>query len=75
MILKSWDILNTQKKPPQEWSEVHKIGFKRLIEKITNAPQLKYYEQNETGLSATLTENLQPLEAERELPQKGDAPR
>lgn len=34
---------------------MRKIAFKRVIEKITNAPQLKYYDQNETGLGATLT--------------------
>lgn len=54
-----------------EWTEVHETALKRLKDKITNAPLLKYYDQNEeltlqcdaseTGLGAALTQKGKPV--------------
>lgn len=54
-----------------EWSETHELAFQRLKHKITNAPILKYYNQEEefklqcdasdTGLGAALTQSRKPV--------------
>lgn len=37
----------THKDDTWEWSEIHEDAFQRLKHKITNAPVLKYYNQEE----------------------------
>lgn len=61
----------THKENMWEWTEVHETALKRLKDKITNAPLLKYYDQNEeltlqcdaseTGLGAALTQRGKPV--------------
>lgn len=61
----------THKDSIWEWTEVHEAAFKRLKDKITNAPLLKYYDQHEeltlqcdaseTGQGAALTQKGEPV--------------
>lgn len=55
-----------------EWSEIHGLAFQRLKRKMTNAPLLKYYNQeeeevtlqcdaSETGLGAALMQSGKPV--------------
>lgn len=61
----------THKDTMWEWTEIHETAFRRLKDKITDAPLLKYYDQteeltlqcdaSETGLGAALTQKGKPV--------------